>query len=196
MNALENIVWFRPNKLIEYLFYALLSCLALCGVFVLFLIIKSGNGFSYEQLHKLLFFTIYILNIALLMAFIVYYSTSKTLGRAGRLFLIRDHNDETVIKPYNQIYKVGNRGLLIDDIYFNLGNKKKVLLIDKQEYQAHIEPALDKMLKMSEWEYFKYRITNMNQEWRTLSGLLSLLLILSAYGYWLFDLNIDLSSLF
>lgn len=154
--------WFTPSTLGKHFLWIVVGSLfgaAVC-FYLSFQLLEMGNQ---EFRSTFILLSLALFSVALPGVLIAYQTKNKRLGIAGRLMLISSKDAETVIKPVNEVYKVGDRGVLIENTFFIFG-KGKGAFINKHEYQYYLEPRLAIMKTLSEWEYFKYRLKNFNKE--------------------------------
>jgi hypothetical protein len=154
--------WFSPSKISKYggwivsaTFIAVLICFYFLNQILEF---KEPEAEFNFLMIELAFVSIVFPSLLML-----HFSNNKRLGIAGRLMLVSQKNNETAIKPVQDVYKVGNRGLLIENVLFVFG-KGNGILINKLEFQHYLEPRLAVMKTMSEWEYLTFRMKNLNKE--------------------------------
>ena len=77
--------------------------------------------------------------------------------------LVEKPGGQTLIKQVQEIIKVGDRGILIDNTLYDFGGKTGKFL-NNLEFKHYLEPRFSVMQTMTEWEYFKFRINNQNKE--------------------------------
>lgn len=154
--------WFGSSTVGQYFLWIVSGSLAgavLC-FYLSFQLLEINNS-QFESTFILLILG--LISVALPGVLIAYQLKNKRLGIAGRLMLISSKNAETVIRPINEVYKVGERGVLIDHSLFIFGRGRGAF-INKHEYQHYLEPRLAIMKTLSEWEYLKFRMKNFNKE--------------------------------
>ena len=154
--------WFQDSFISKYSTWILsINCLLiLTGLYLMstFLNFKSSS----DELN----FYLLCLSIPTMMIPIIvinYLNKKKRLGIAGRLMLVEKPGGQTLIKQVQEIIKVGERGILIDNTLYDFGGKNGKFL-NNLEFKHYLEPRFSVMKTMTEWEYFKFRINNPNKE--------------------------------
>lgn len=190
-NPQPDIFWFSPNKKINYLFFVMIACMVVAALCIVALLILTDKPITTALLHEVSFILVFIAAITALASLGIKNMINKRIGLSGRLLIIEEKNGREAILPIQQCYIVGNLGVLVDDLLFPLGNENKMLSINQHEYQTQLKPALKQMKHMGEWQYYKYRLANMNKNSATFLGLMILISIMALYGYFLFDIKAD-----
>lgn len=178
-----NVFWFTPNKQLKLFIWIFAACILGCFISFAALFYSSDKSITDEFLELLVFGVLFLINLMLLGGFIFYQLLNKQLGISGRLILIQNNKGETAISPLSHAYYVGERGILVEDMFFIIGHEHKILSLDKDEYRDTLLPTLPQMGSMGEWGYFKYRMANMNQESTLICLLFTSISILCLYGY-------------
>lgn len=185
----SDIFWFTPNKQLKLLIIIMFVCIVLSITCLALIFLRSDKTITKSDIELFIFSSVFMITLGLLAAQIFRAMISKKLGIKGRLLLIEDKQKNIAIKPYHEAWNVAQRGILIDDMFFNLGNPEKILSIDKNEFNSKLVPILNNIKTMNEWGYFKYRLANMNKESTLFSALFLFIIVLSLYGYFALELK-------
>lgn len=184
-----DIFWFTPNKQLKILIAIMFACIAASLVCLALIFLNSDKNITKTDIELFIFASLFMTSLGLLAAQVFRAMIGKTLGIKGSLLLIEDKQKNVAIRPYHEAWYVAQRGILIDDMFFILGNSEKILSIDKTQFRSRLTPILKNMKTMSDWGYFKYRLANMNKESTLFSGLFLFIIILALYGYFVLELK-------
>lgn len=154
--------WFQESTLSKSLMLIMGICILMMIVCLYLLSTLLEFKTSLDELNFYLF-SVLIISFLLPILFITYLSKQNKLGIAGRLILLSKQDGQTIIKQVHEVTKVGNRGLLVGDLFFNFGGIDGKFL-NKQEFKHYLEPRLVVMKTMTEWEYLKLRFKHPSKE--------------------------------
>jgi len=178
----ENPFWFSVNKKVTYLIWGF-AFLIVTTVMLFIALMNSSNMSTQKLLDDPSFIKV---SIILLYCFFICAPLlmrrpfQSRLGIAGRLILVNHKSEKTAISPLDQVYRVGERGLLVEDFLFLLGSQQ-LNFIDEKESEQFLKPRLPHMKQMSEWGYFKYRLANPDKDSIIFIALLTPVVITSLF---------------
>lgn len=152
--------WFADKKSLYYVMW-LLPVMHVVSSIVLYGLSET-EGFE-EGRTELLLMWLLLTSILVPVFLMLKFNLQKQLGISGTDVLIRDPQGQVTQLPIEQTKLVGQRGVLLNGVFKVFGNEQQ-RFIDKQEYQSYLEPYLKYMKVMSEWEYIKYRLNNLDKE--------------------------------